>query len=85
MAALLFTEALSYARALPNPADSIASSVRQLIALAPDGKSALTWSDLEAAAVAVFCAVDADGDVPLTQHLTARRETSQLPMRSLCT
>src|ERR1700732_2120494 len=23
--------------------------------------------------------------VPLTQHLTARRETSQLPMRSLCT
>jgi len=58
-------EALAYVKSQPDnglTAALLGNNVHQLIALAPDGKQALTLPDFEAAAAAAFQAVDTDGD-----------------------
>ena len=46
---------------------ALAASVRQLLPLATDGKTAIPLSDIESAAAAVFAAVDSDGNGTISQ------------------
>ena len=70
-------EALAYVKSQPDnglTAALLGNNVHQLIALAPDGKQALTLPDFEAAATAAFQAVDTDGDgVISAEELKAAR------------